>query len=79
MFQLSQPRVFRFGPSIQQGLTDGQEIETLVCISLAVICWSWVDGFVPGMLSGDTLLCSASITRSCWQPRYGRAFSGFRQ
>jgi hypothetical protein len=54
MFQLS----FAYsalGHPYSNGLTDAQEIETLVRLSLAVICWSWVDGFVPGMLSGDTL------------------------
>jgi hypothetical protein len=42
------------GHPYSSGLTDAQEIGTLVCVSLAVICWSWV-GLVPGMLSGDTL------------------------
>src|SRR5882762_679904 len=42
---------WKYGVPYSSGLTEAQEIETLVCVSLAVFCWSWVGGFVLGALS----------------------------
>jgi hypothetical protein len=47
-------------------LTETQELETLVCVSLAIICWSWVGGFVLGTLSGDTLYVNGTLFCLVW-------------
>jgi hypothetical protein len=57
---------WQYGVLYGSGLTDAQEIETLVCVSLAVICWSWVGGFVLGTLSGDTIYVNGTLFYLVW-------------
>jgi len=57
---------WKYGVPYSSGLTKAQEIETLVCVSLAVFCWSWVGGFVLGALSGDTLLLNGTLFCLVW-------------
>jgi hypothetical protein len=56
----------QFGVPYSSGLTEAQEIESLVCGSLAVICFSWVCGFVLGTLSGDTLYVNRTLLCLMW-------------
>jgi hypothetical protein len=49
------------GVPYNSGLTNAQEIESLVCVSLAVICWSWIGGFVRGTLSGHAICINGSL------------------
>jgi hypothetical protein len=57
---------WQYGVPYSSGLTEAQEFETLVCVSLAIICWSWVGGFVLGTLSGDTLYVNGTLFCLVW-------------
>jgi hypothetical protein len=57
---------WQYGVPYSSGLTETQELETLVCVSLAIICWSWVGGFVLGTLSGDTLYVNGTLFCLVW-------------
>jgi hypothetical protein len=57
---------WQFGVPYSSGLTEAQEIESLVCGSLAVICFSWVCGFVLGTLSGDTVYVNGTLLCLMW-------------
>ena len=57
---------WKYGVPYSSGLTEAQEIESLVCVSLAVICWSWVGGFVLGTLSGDTFYVNGTLFCLVW-------------
>jgi len=57
---------WQYGVPYSSGLTEAQEIETLVCLSLAVICFSWVGGFVLGGLSGDTIYVNGTLFCLVW-------------
>jgi hypothetical protein len=57
---------WRYGVPYSSGLTEAQEFETLVFVSLAIICWSWVGGFVLGTLSGDTLYVNGTLFCLVW-------------
>ncbi|MGA9978248.1 MAG: hypothetical protein WBQ08_06405 [Candidatus Sulfotelmatobacter sp.] len=47
---------WRYGvPYSNNGLTNTQEFGTLFCFSVAIICWSWLGGFVLAKLSGKAL------------------------
>ena len=48
------------------GLTNAQEIETLVCVSSAVIGWSWVGGFAMGALSGQAICINGTLFYLVW-------------
>ncbi len=57
---------WQYGVPYSSGLTETQEFETVACVSLAIICWSWVDGFVLGTLSGDTLYVNGTLFCLIW-------------
>jgi len=57
---------WKYGVPYSNGLTEAREIETLVYVSLAVICWSWVGGFVLGTLSGDALYVNGTVFCLVW-------------
>jgi hypothetical protein len=57
---------WQYGVPYSSGLTETQELEALVCVSLAIICWSWVGGFVLGTLSGDTLYVNGTLFCLVW-------------
>ncbi len=57
---------WQYGVPYSSGLTKAQELETVVCVSLAIICWSWVGGFVLGSLSGDTLYVNGALFCLVW-------------
>lgn len=57
---------WQYGVPYSSGLTNAQEIETLVCASLAVICWSWVGGFVMGTLSGQAICINGTLFYFIW-------------
>ena len=57
---------WQYGVPYSSGLTEAQEFESLVCGSLAVICFSWVGGFVLGTLSGDTLYVNRTLFCLVW-------------
>ena len=55
-----------YGVPYNSGLTGVQEIEIVVCFSLAVICWSWVGGFVMGTLSGQAICINGTLFYLVW-------------
>jgi hypothetical protein len=57
---------WEFGVPYSSGLTEAQEIESFVCGSLAVVCFSWTGGFVLGMLSGGTLYVNGTLLCLIW-------------
>lgn len=57
---------WQYGVPYSSGLTEAQEFVSLVCGSLAVICFSWVGGFVLGSLSGDTLYVNRTLFCIVW-------------
>ncbi len=57
---------WQYGVPYSSGLTGAQEFVSLVCGSLAVICFSWVGGFVLGTLSGDTLYVNQTLFCLVW-------------
>ena len=48
------------------GLTIRQEVVVFGCQLLAVICWSWIAGFVLGSLSRGTLWINGFLFVSVW-------------
>ena len=44
-----------YGVRVDTGLTVGKDIVHLVCLSLALLLWLWVSGFVLGSLSGRAI------------------------
>lgn len=57
---------WQYGVPYSSELTEFQEFESLVCGALAVICFSWVGGFVLGTLSGNTLYVSRTLFCLVW-------------
>ena len=57
---------WRFGEHFGTGLTVVQETEALACQSLAVIAWSWVSGFVLGLLSRRTIWITGGLFYLVW-------------
>lgn len=55
-----------YGVSYSSGLTESQEFISLACGALAVICFSWVAGFVLGTLSGNTLYVNRTLFCLVW-------------
>lgn len=50
-----------YGVRVDTGLTAGQDIVHLVCLSLALLLWSWVSGFVLGSLSGRAIWLTGAL------------------
>lgn len=50
-----------YGVHYETGLTVGQEIAQLVCLSLALLLWSWTSGFVLGSLSGRAIWLTRAL------------------
>jgi hypothetical protein len=48
-------------PYSNNGLTNTQEFGTLFCFSVAIICWSWLGGFVLAKLSGEALYVNGTL------------------
>src|SRR5271169_3266158 len=48
-------------PYSNNGLTNTQEFEDLFCFSVAIICWSWLGGFVLAKLSGEALYVNGTL------------------
>jgi hypothetical protein len=57
---------WQYGVPYSSGLSNAEEIETLVCVSLAVMCWSWVGGFVMGILSGQAICINGTLFYLVW-------------
>jgi len=65
-FSIQAIAYWKYGVPYSSGLTEAQEIESLVCFSLAVICWSWVGGFALGTLSGDAFYVNGTLFCLVW-------------
>ena len=50
-----------YGVRFDTGLTAGQDIVHLACLSAALFLWSWVSGFVLGSLSGRAIWLTGAL------------------
>ena len=57
---------WQYGVRYQSGLSGAQEIEVVICTSLAVVCWSWLAGFTLSVLSGKTALINRTLFFLVW-------------
>jgi hypothetical protein len=57
---------WQYGVRYHSGLTGAQEIELVICTSLAVVCWSWLAGFTLSDLSGKTALINRTLFFLAW-------------
>ena len=52
---------WHYGVRFDTGLTAGQDIVQLACLSAALLLWSWVSGFVLGSLSGRAIWLTGAL------------------
>jgi len=58
----SQLRTYwKYGVHVDTGLTVGEDIVHLICLSLALFAWSWTSGFVLGSLSGRAIWLTGAL------------------
>ena len=58
----SQLRTYwKYGVHVDSGLTVGEDIAYLVCLSLALSAWSWTSGFLLGSLSGRAIWLTGAL------------------
>ena len=50
-----------YGVHFDTGLTVGEDIVYLACLSLALCAWSWASGFVLGSLSGGAIWFTGAL------------------
>ena len=57
---------WQYGVALHNGLTGVQEVELLISVSLAVVCWSWLGGFTLAALSGKTVFINGTLFYLVW-------------
>jgi hypothetical protein len=50
-----------YGVHLDTGLTVGEDIVCMVCLSLALFSWSWLNGFALGSLSGRAIWLTGAL------------------